>query len=345
MRIFVDESGNFSKGSEWGLVCSIALPDKEVGPARRKLEFLTRDWPRRNGELKGGSLGVAHLAELVEILFQRSALSHACAIHVASEDFAEVERHKADQCEGMTRHLTEEHHPELSAAVFALRSILEGMPAQLYLQCLAQSELVESVITESTAYFAQRKPRELAAFRWTVDAKSPHGDTSQETWWRDTLGPLLEAKSLREPWPLVRDPAFDYRHFERSFGFEKRMWFPDRPRETVRGFSIGKIVGENLSFADSRTDILLQAVDILASFLRRALSGSLDDPDIGAILGRLQIARRPYERARLQTVHLVSASRRTTYEGVGAARLSRLLRAMTTTSRPMMRPRAHRRPS
>ena len=345
MRIFVDESGNFSKGSEWGLVCSIALPDREVGPARRKLEFLTRDWPRRNGELKGGSLGVEQMAGLVETLFQRSALSHACAIHVAGEDFSHVERHKAGQCEGLTQHLTKEHHPDLVAAVHALRSALEGMPAQLYLQCLAQSELVESVITESVTYFAQRRPRELASFRWTVDAKSPHGDTSQERWWRDTLGPLLEARSLRQPWPLVRDPAFDYRHFERSFGFEKEMWFPDRPRETVAGFSIGKIVGDNLSFADSRSDILLQAVDVLASFLRRALTGSLDDPNVGAILGRLQIARRPKGKGPLETVHLVSASNRTTYGGDRADELRRLLRGMTITSRPMMRSRSRGRRS
>jgi hypothetical protein len=43
----------------------------------------------------------------------------------------------------------------------------------------------------------------LAQFEWTIDAKDPLRVSTQENWWRDTLGALVESKSLREPFPFV----------------------------------------------------------------------------------------------------------------------------------------------
>jgi len=45
------------------------------------------------------------------------------------------------------------------------------MPRQLYLQCVMMSELIRTASEEVTMYFAQRRPRELAKFEWTIDAK------------------------------------------------------------------------------------------------------------------------------------------------------------------------------
>ena len=56
MRIFIDEGGTFVPSTGWGVVCSLALPSREVGPTRREIDNLTKDWPRREGELKGGQL-------------------------------------------------------------------------------------------------------------------------------------------------------------------------------------------------------------------------------------------------------------------------------------------------
>ena len=73
-------------------------------------------------------------------------------------------------------------------------------------------------------YFAQRRPRELAQFEWTIDAKDPRRVTTSEKWWRDTLAPLLESRSRRDPMRMVDHPAFDYRFLERSFGMRKSVW-------------------------------------------------------------------------------------------------------------------------
>jgi len=47
MHMFIDEGGTFVPATGWGVVCSLALPHKEVGPARREVERTSADWPRK----------------------------------------------------------------------------------------------------------------------------------------------------------------------------------------------------------------------------------------------------------------------------------------------------------
>jgi len=105
---------------------------------------------------------------------------------------------------------------------------------------------------EVTLYFAQRRPRELAKFEWTIDAKDPRRITSQENWWRDTLAALLESASQREPFVFIKDAGFNYKYFDRSFAMKKEIWFADRPPEVIEGHDIRKMVTERMAFVDSR---------------------------------------------------------------------------------------------
>jgi hypothetical protein len=144
------------------------------------------------------------------------------------------------------------------------------MPRQLYLQSVLLSDLVYTAAEETAMYFAQRRPRELSQFEWTIDAKDPRRVTTYEKWWRDTLAPLLESRSRSEPMRFVQDPAFNYHFFDKSFAMRKELWHPDRPREMIDGCNIKKMITERMEFVDSRSETLIQSVDILASFLRRA---------------------------------------------------------------------------
>jgi hypothetical protein len=121
----------------------------------------------------------AHLESLVEVLFRHDAVMHACAIDVSREEDSRIDQHKAQQCNGMTKHLTCEHHPDLVREVWDLRHVLEGMSRQLYIQCVMMKELVRIVSEEIALYFAQRRPRELAVFEWTIDAKDPRRITKR----------------------------------------------------------------------------------------------------------------------------------------------------------------------
>jgi hypothetical protein len=306
VKIFIDEGGQFTPATGWSVVCALALPDREVGRVRRKLAYLTQDWPRApKNELKGGSLDASHLAVLVDLLFARDALLHAVAIDMAGESDVSLKDHKRKQCELLTAELTLKHNPNVVAQVWTLRKTLEAMPVQLYVQSVLMTQLTAIVVERIAMYFAQRRPRELGNFGWIIDAKDPRRITTQERWWRDTLGPLQESRSRREPLGRVNDPRFDYRFFDTAYEFTKQMWYPDKPSEPITGYDIRKILTDQISFKDSRTDILLQAVDILTSFLRRLLMGRILDPAVAHNVGRLQIHQRPTPNV-YQSIHLFS---------------------------------------
>ena len=130
MHYFMDEGGNFIPAQGWAVICSLVLPHKSVGPARREINWISRDWPRKDGELKGGMLQPANLNALVEVLFRHDAILHASAIDMANEIPAGVEAHKVHQCEGITKYLTPAHHPDLVRDAWELRRILERMSNQ-----------------------------------------------------------------------------------------------------------------------------------------------------------------------------------------------------------------------
>ena len=212
------------------------------------------------------------------------------------------------------------------------------MPLQLYVQSVLMNELAVSVVEETAAYFAQRHPSEIGRFRWVIDAKDPRRVTTQERWWRDTLGPLLESRSRGQPFLRVRDASFDYRYFDKSFKLVKAMWHPDQPREVISGYDIKKIIGKELEFVDSRDEILIQAVDVLASFLRRVLTGRITDPSVVTDLGRLQIRR--LRDGVYQSVQLLTLSQEGQKETVP---IGKMIRLMAISSRTMIRhPTAHR---
>ncbi|OSJ08862.1 hypothetical protein BST63_27335 [Bradyrhizobium canariense] len=331
MHFFIDEGGTFTATAGWSAVCSLALPHKEVGPARREIDFISRKWPRRDGELKGGSLSADHLKALVEVLFRHDAILHVCAIDMAQENPDDIERHKAGQCEGITNYLAPSHHPNFVAEVQGLRKALERIPAQLYVQCVLMSELIETAIEENLMYFAQRRPRELGRFEWTIDAKDPVRISPQEAWWRDTLGPLQESKTRDKPMRFVRDPAFDYRYFNKNFMFEKELWHPDKPRELIQGYDVRKVISGQISFVDSRSETLIQAVDILTSFMRRWLANEISDDDVTRSLGRLQILKN--NGGKPQSLQLATLSRKT---GMRKSKLK--ANSMALAGRVMMKP-------
>jgi Protein of unknown function (DUF3800) len=339
LRIFIDEGGTFVPSTGWGVVCALALPHKESGPARREIERVARKWPRTKGELKGRALSIGQLNSLVDILYRHDVLLRPCAIDVSREDPAGVDQHKSIQCDKITKHLTPEHHPHLVSQVWELRRTLEQMPRQLYFQYVLLSELVWATCEDAALYFAQRRPRELAEFEWTIDAKDPRRITTYEKWWRDSLAPVLHSKSRRKPMICVDGPDFDYRFFDRSYGMHKEVWYPDRPSEMVDGYNIKKMITDRLAFVDSRDELLVQVVDILASFLRRLLACEFEGETAVAVaqaLGRLQIKRKRENQT--QTLQLLTLSTLADSRN----NLFKTLQHMTGAGRAMLKPTAGR---
>jgi len=329
MKIFIDESGRFIPGDGWSIVCALSLPHQFSGPAQRELARLTKDWAKIDGELKGALVSVDQLASLVDCLYRFDAIVHCCACDVSRHENSAIAEHQAEQAVGITRYLVDTHHPEMIAKVWSLRRVVERMPAQLYIQSVLMRELVCVVSEETSHYFAQRKPKELGKYEWFIDAKDPTGETSQERWWKDVLGPLIESRSRRKPFGLVDAPEFNYFFLERSYAFTKEMWFPDKPRQTINGFDLKKMFTDATSFVDSKSNILVQGVDVLARYLRLALRAQTIDEAVLRHTGRLQIQRK---RGRIQqSMNLMSVGR--TALDTKAPELARRMRVMTANAR------------
>src|SRR5262249_28268682 len=151
----------------------------------------------------------------------------------------------------------------------------------------------------------------------------------------------LESASRREPFIFVKDAGFNYKYFNRSFAMKKEMWFPDRPPKLMEGHDIRKMMTERMAFVDSRTEVLIQTVDILASFLRRLLARKLMGDDVSQSLGRLQI----YQRRQIKhppPPRVPALSR----QAGGQTDVFDTLRVMTRAARIMLKPeRARRRPA
>jgi len=335
MLIFIDESGRFIPRDDWSVVGAVAIPHKSVGPCRRALLRETKDWPRRDGEFKAGLLNEKHLRTLVDILYRHDAILSVVATDPSRYAPEAVVEHQANQAEGITKYLTPEHLPSLVESVWDLRRALERMPPQLYLQSIAMNELLWMVAEQVSLYFAQRRPRELGSFEWRIDAKDPRKVTSQEAWWRDVLGPLGESRTRRKPFVRVRDESFNYKYFERSFRMEKEIWSPeDGSRKLVVGTDIKKLITNNTFFVNSKTDLFIQATDILVGFMRRALRDKKVSAPMLLDLGRLMIRRKT--DGVIQNVQLIGIGKIANVQRALGARLrviARSGRAMLKSSR------------
>lgn len=132
---------------------------------------------------------------------------------------------------------------------------------------------------------------------------------------------------------FVSDPAFNYRFFDKSFSMTKEMWHPNGPQETVDGYDIVKLVTKNMAFVDSRSELLIQAVDILASFLRRSLTGEVSGEHIAKALGRLQIYQK--RKGRVQSLQILTLSG---VRPTAPAELAKTVHRMTSAARIMFKP-------
>jgi uncharacterized protein DUF3800 len=308
VAVFIDESGNF-RTTPLSVVAALSLPHRCLSRVRRELTRKTADWPKIDDELKGGQLSVEHLLILVDILVRHQALLHGVVATVGAANDSEIEAHRKRQCELTTRNLTPEHHADLVAAVWKLRQVLERMSNQLYTQFVAQTHLLCAIIEEVPTYFSQRRPKELELFEWFVDAKDKDV-TPQEIWWRKSLAPMIQSRSRREPFARVKDDGFNYKYFEKAYGFQPEAADASAAGERNEPISIdvGLLVTKRLHFPNSKDDILIQVADILARAIRRVLTDRNPDLRLVKALGRLQIRRK--HSGGFQSLRLMSLAER-----------------------------------
>ncbi len=149
---------------------------------------------------------------------------------------------------------------------------LRGLSTQLFAQFIVLTELALRVIETAPIYYAQREPQTLGAFRWRFDAKDKTV-TPSESLWAKFVAPLAQTVTLRRPLLGIRN--LDYSAFNHFLQDE----FPDHLAGYRRGpgpyLNLGKILGEDRKFVDSRRCTGIQLADFVATTVRRACNDRL----------------------------------------------------------------------
>ncbi len=277
MHIFIDESGTFvipkTDPPAFSAVGALTIPDGERIKLEEKYNRLREDLPKQDGEVKGRDLQEHQIAQIVALLVKHQVLFEASVVELSHSDGPLIAAHQEKQARGITKNITPGCNDSLRASLLELRRQVENMPPQLYVQSTLNQDVIAEVIGQHTLYYAQRRPRELSAFHWVIDAKGPSGVTPWETWWSTTMPHLLESRSLRNPNVSLKEA--DYSHFERYKATPGNRPRPLIPRgATPYAVNVKLLLTEDFRFS-SLPEPGLELVDILVNATRRVLRGTL----------------------------------------------------------------------
>jgi hypothetical protein len=273
MRIFIDESGTFLPGNQspgLSLVGALIIPDERFAWISRKYGALRAGFPKENGEVKGRLLAETQIAQVVDLLRRNDVLLELVAVDLDANADSHIEAHKSGQARGMTSLLTETDQPWLSVAT-KLGVKIAALPNQLYVQSVAMVELVWKATEHAIDYYAQRRPKELSSFHWTIDGKDKNRQTNWETLWAEILVPMLESKSTEEAMRSFGGGDFRYM---RGFFTAAPGRLPKPPGADGSAINIQKLLMDNFRYS-SAAEMGLELVDILVNATRRALVGNL----------------------------------------------------------------------
>ncbi len=298
MYIYVDEAGNFlpprSGAPSFSLVAALVVPERHQQQLFEDFKELRGTWPGGQREHKGSQLTAAQTGQVVSLLAAHDTLLEFRAVDMATHTSATVGEFKARQAEGVTRNLTAAHHPRLVAQLTGMKEQIAQMPDQLFVQFALTVELILGVLRTATLYYVQRIPAELGAFRWVIDQKDKTL-TEMETLWTKLILPYGEGRFATEPLSTLR--GADYSYFQRfdvtppdaerrpHLEFMRKQ-FRVRPDAML---DAKMLLSEQRRFVDSKDEIGVQLVDIVATTLRRGLNDRLEQSGwegIGKLLVR-----------------------------------------------------------
>lgn len=278
--------------------------------AWRHAELALRRLKRATGiahdeEVKLRDVSEAQLGGFLAQLAELESLVFISAIDLGSQDPRVISTHQAMQVEKIRANIPRMIYPEGRALIEDLAARVGGLSAQLYIQMVAQIDLLDQVYRQTTLYYSQRVPATLSSFRWRIDEKNSSRPIFEETL-RHLAPPLLQAKSVREPSMFVH--GFDYSHYERAFGFapgEMPTYLKEETGiEIGSGSNLGKVLND-FAFVRSHDVPGVQIADLLASAFRRVLRGDFErNSEIARKLGGIMVQRAMHQ----PPVHLISLS-------------------------------------
>ncbi len=301
MHIFIDESGVFlAPPRPKPRVCCVAalvVGDAVVNDLLADFVQLRDSWAAGRGEIKGSTLQEEQVAQVIALAVRYDALLEICAVDTGRTLDADVSAAKVEQADALRASVNErEFHPNVVRWMNDLADRWERLSNPLMIQLFATVHVAKQVLHEAPTYYAQRTPRELAAFHWVLDRKDRQL-TPYEELWMELVCPFLQTESLSDPFALVE--GLDYSHMERfRIGTDR---FPHlhrlideyshargKPRPAT-AWNVKMLLQESVAFEDSAERPGLQLVDVLGNAFSRAMNANLRTDGWGE-MGRLMIA-------------------------------------------------------
>ncbi|MGJ7495568.1 DUF3800 domain-containing protein [Variovorax sp. RT4R15] len=290
----MDESGSFVHDKavgKWNVVAALSAAEsarKGISDAMAELRSCANAPP--NTEIKMHQVSEPQYLQFLERLAGLNVMLSFVATDSGLSSIVNIQSHQQTQADKVLMRVEKMRYDEGKQALRTLASEIKSLSPQLYMQLVCQIQLMYDVVSSSTLFFVQRKPATLGKFRWRIDRKGEFKNDFERAF--EKLSPaLLQTMSMREPMIYVRD--FDYSHmrrFEFAPGEEPTYLKRDYGLKVGSCLDIGKLLREDRQFVDSRSLDGVQAVDLLASGLRRCLRGRFgDNLQVAAKIGRLTV--------------------------------------------------------
>jgi hypothetical protein len=282
VHIYIDESGPFVPTTEPRVSCvaALAIPSAKRDGLFRDFDRLKKEISGSKEELKGSTLTERQTRRVARLLGACDATLELVLIDMGRQRDEETSASKFEQASGITEHLTRDHYKMQVEELLYCQQAMRSVSNQLYVQMRLTIGIVRRGFEIFTNYYAQREPAELGSFEWIVDAKQADRLTPSEALWSTLLLPMMN---------LTRVAHFgwaDYSHMDR---FRTSISIQEAP--ALDGYDLHGVIGEGLSFRDSRDEPGLQLADIAANAVTRAMNWRLASEG-WLDFGRLIVARR-----------------------------------------------------
>lgn len=280
MHIYIDESGSFTTPiilmPKISCITALIIPSAQNDEIINEYLKIRSSWGESE-EIKGSKLNESQIAQVIELLSNYEVIAEICAIDIGShtkQDIADYQRLASLE---ITKHLTPSHSPRVISSVYKLRRRLAGLSQSLAVQFFLTISLIQKLLVTTTIYYAQKLPKELGEFNWFVDAKGMPISNYEKLW---TLLILPMTVQTLSPFYLVEDDNFNYSYFERfSIILDHFPYYlehtTDNPDSEFKGTDFKMIMQESFKFDDSKQNVGLQLVDIVASAFSRAMNRHL----------------------------------------------------------------------
>jgi len=333
MNFFIDESKLFvytPNSNSWNVVACYVVSDDDYIHAQN----ITKRLKISAGldiydEVKINELSESKYTVFLKELQKLGGTLYAVATDAGLNTPEVIHSHQVLQGEKIVEHKEKMKYEKGKQALENLRDRVLRLSPQLYVQLFCQLNLMVKVINTVISYYIQRDPRSLSRFKWRLDQKDITRTDFENVF--EILTPrIIQSKSITDPLMMIK--GFDY-SVMKKYEYTKNN-VPEYLKEQYGlnvegGYDIKTIIYEDIDFVDSKNNIGIQIIDLLASGLRKCLRFEFNNNrSIACELGKLMVQARHNS----SPIDLICLSTNTK----PAKEVVRLIRIMISVCRPFL---------